>query len=76
MFALRISDRERQMIVALALRLQRSQSDAIRLLIREAFNAMSANPAADSRVAVRLRTPDAVDHVRLEEGIREDCPEI
>lgn len=35
-FAMRVNSEERQMLVALAQRLQRSQSDAVRLLIREA----------------------------------------
>ncbi|MCK4314808.1 MAG: hypothetical protein KAX24_03460 [Anaerolineae bacterium] len=33
---MRVNSEERQMLVALAQRLQRSQSDAVRLLIREA----------------------------------------
>jgi hypothetical protein len=57
MFALRISSSERQMIKALATRLQRSQSDAVRLVIREAGNALDpGNPVETSKVAMRCRT--------------------
>ena len=35
-FALRVSDDERRLLAAVAKRLQRSQSDAVRLLIRTA----------------------------------------
>lgn len=35
-FAMRVNSEERQMLVALAERLQRTQSDAVRWLIREA----------------------------------------
>lgn len=47
MFALRINAGERQMIEKLAHSLQRSQSDAIRLLIREAVLSLTAFPAQD-----------------------------
>jgi hypothetical protein len=36
LFTMRVNETERQMIVAIAVRLQRTQSDAVRLLIREA----------------------------------------
>jgi len=36
-FAMRLNSEERQMLMALAERLRRSQSDAVRLLIREAM---------------------------------------
>jgi hypothetical protein len=39
-FGLRVDGTERQMIIALAKRLQRSQSDAVRLVIREAASAV------------------------------------
>jgi hypothetical protein len=58
LFALRISSAERQMITALANRLQRSQSDAVRLVIREAVNALDpGNPVQTSNAAMRCRTP-------------------
>ena len=39
-FAMRINSEERRMIQALAERLQRSQSDTVRLLIREAVRSL------------------------------------
>jgi predicted DNA-binding protein len=41
-FAMRVSAEERQMIKALAQRLQRSQSDVVRLLVREAVQGLAA----------------------------------
>jgi len=44
-FTFLVNSDERRMIVALAERLQRPQSDAIRFVIREAVRALDADPA-------------------------------
>jgi hypothetical protein len=43
-FAMRVNSEERQTLVALAERLQRSQSDVVRLLIREAVRYLLPPP--------------------------------
>ncbi len=55
-FTFRVNADERQLIAALADRLQRSQSDAVRLLIREAAHEL-------------LGKPDATDAGRQAEGM-------
>jgi len=40
-FAMRVNAEERRMLLALAKRLQRSQSDVVRLLIREAVRELA-----------------------------------
>ena len=52
-FTFRVNRHERQMIAALARRLQRSQSDAIRWLVREAVRELGINgglPWEDSQL--------------------------
>ena len=44
-FTFKVSDDERRMIAALSHRLERSQSDAVRLLIREAVKGLEAQPS-------------------------------
>ena len=41
-FAMRLNSKERRMLVSLAERLRRTQSDAVRLLIREAVRELAA----------------------------------
>ena len=43
LFTIRVNDEERQLIAILAERLQRTQSDAIRLIIREAAKELIKN---------------------------------
>jgi len=45
-FGLRVSEIERAMIVDLAKRLRRSESDAVRLLVREAVKSLQAQDEA------------------------------
>ena len=59
-FGLRINQGEREMIARLAQRLQRTQSDAVRLLVREAASvllqddeARSGGPADSEGVSLR-----------------------
>lgn len=46
LFTIRLSADERRMLAALAVRLQRTQSDTLRLLLREALLGMEGAPAA------------------------------
>jgi hypothetical protein len=43
-FTLRFSPEERRMVTLLAERLERSESDTLRLLVRVAYQRMSASP--------------------------------
>jgi hypothetical protein len=72
MFALRISQSERRMLKALANRLQRSQSDAVRLLIREAVSALDpADPAETNGAATNPRASlEAGERDAAQQGLR------
>ena len=48
-FAMRMNSEERRMLVALAERLQRTQSDTVRLLIREAVRELEQVPREVAR---------------------------
>ena len=53
-FAMRVNAEERQMLMALAAHLQRTQSDAVRLLVREAVRELGADSPS-----MPTRTPEA-----------------
>jgi hypothetical protein len=46
--SIRVNEQERRMVATLAMRLQRTQSDAIRLLVREAVAQLEATPGASA----------------------------
>jgi hypothetical protein len=54
LFTLRVNDAERRMIALIAERLQRSQSDAVRLLIREAARELEMQSQVASNVAQKV----------------------
>jgi hypothetical protein len=54
LFTLRVNDAERRMIALIAERLQRSQSDAVRLLIREAARELETQSQVASNVAQKV----------------------
>ena len=50
-FVMRVNPQERAMIKELAVRLQRNQSDAVRLLVREALTVLKAQEQKDPEPA-------------------------
>lgn len=61
-FGLRVSEIERAMIAGLAKRLQRSESDVVRLLIREAARELAEQNHAASSAARDAKPGEAVNY--------------
>jgi len=56
-FKMRVSDRDRQIIQAVAQHLQRSQSDTVRIVFRELYAAIKADEAGEVKSASQEQRP-------------------